>query len=170
MAASDGHVLQLSALSTGVFLRMVSPPRRTEAKDICLPCIPTSLKVFPFLWGFASFAGSALQYAWLLVPRNLNWFRLDFNKYTIKLQNYFQHLKKVHWRMVPSGMGLHWCPMSPRTFVWTKWFCSGDPEELLCLHILFFSWWVYAKQRQPSSSPRIQMALANLVCVSNVVF
>lgn len=32
--------------------------------------------------------------------------------------------------MLPGGMGLHWCPVSPRTLVWTKQFCSGDPEEL----------------------------------------
>lgn len=140
----DVHGLQVSAFCTDVILRTVSPPHRTKAKDIFIPCIPTSLKISPFLQVFASFAGSALQYAWywikiLLAPQNLNWFHLGFNKYTTKLYSYFQHPKNVHWHMLPSGMGLQWCPMSLRTFAWTKQFCSGDPEELICLHVLFFS-------------------------------
>lgn len=40
--------------------------------------------------------------------------------------------------MLRSGMGLHWCPMSLRTVVWTKPSCSGDPEELICPQVLFF--------------------------------
>lgn len=87
-------------------------------KDICVPCIPTSLKRCPFQQGFASFAGSALQYAGkeikiLLVWENFSWFHLGFNNISLNYRIISSTLRRCTgtWHPVVwhyTGVPCHW--------------------------------------------------------------